>query len=514
MYSGYYCKKCKIIPLIRSNITDNKDIKYMVKCKCNINYLTLEEINKKYYINNIEKKHIINEKLIDDIENNDSLSLSLKIKEIHSKIKNNNKQLPIIKNDIISFLNKKMKELENLYDKAIKINDNLEKLILILINSYESLNTNYSNIKNIKYLTDIDFININDFPLYDKINFDESFKDSIKFIDRVLPIQNEELEDILKLSESSCKELKIYNNKLLFIQKDDSICIYPINDVNSYFEIILPLPSLIKFDTDQQNNIICLFPDCIRVFSQVSDEQINNLKKENDKICYNPILDIKPILIIKTKMKYDNIIFWNDNNKENKFIINDNTSINFFKYDLNNNSYDIFYSFKCELLKIELIKYNNNKALILFDSLNLFLFDLSKLKIIAKLKFHFNEDTTILMTQISNEELLITKNNYIYILNLKDFQIKLYVKHEGLIIHVFQLNDKSIIICDSICAKRYSPKTFEMMSVFYNCINDVFYNINVFNFNYIYIINAKQITNDKIALISSKGECLLKKLTF
>ena len=42
MYTGYYCKKkCKMIPLIKFNISFNKDIKYMIKCKCHLNYLRL-----------------------------------------------------------------------------------------------------------------------------------------------------------------------------------------------------------------------------------------------------------------------------------------------------------------------------------------------------------------------------------------------------------------------------------------------------------------------------------------
>ena len=86
MYTGYYCKKCKIIPLIKSTITDNKELQFILKCKCNINCITLEEINKKYFTKNIEKKHIINEVLIDDIETDDSLLL--KIKEILTNNKN------------------------------------------------------------------------------------------------------------------------------------------------------------------------------------------------------------------------------------------------------------------------------------------------------------------------------------------------------------------------------------------------------------------------------------------
>ena len=134
-----------------------------------------------YFTKNIEQKYIFNEKLTDEIENDDSLLL--KIKEVISKIRNNNKQLLILKNDIINFLKEKMKKIENMYDKAIKINENLEKLILILIDSYECLNSNYSNIKNIKYQTKINFEKINDehYSLIDESAFDESIQDSIIF---------------------------------------------------------------------------------------------------------------------------------------------------------------------------------------------------------------------------------------------------------------------------------------------------------------------------------------------
>ena len=53
MYSGYYCKKCKIIPFIKANITEKNDIKIIVKCKCHCNYLNTKEINKNYYSKNI-----------------------------------------------------------------------------------------------------------------------------------------------------------------------------------------------------------------------------------------------------------------------------------------------------------------------------------------------------------------------------------------------------------------------------------------------------------------------------
>ena len=69
MYSGYICKKCKIIPLIRTNLY-NKDINFTVKCKCKRNtyHLSYEKLNKDYYSKNIEQKNIINVKITEDIK--------------------------------------------------------------------------------------------------------------------------------------------------------------------------------------------------------------------------------------------------------------------------------------------------------------------------------------------------------------------------------------------------------------------------------------------------------------
>ena len=513
MYTGYYCKKCKMIPLIKFNISFNKDIKYMIKCKCHLNYLKLEEINKLYFTKNIEQKDIFNEKLIDEIENDDSLLL--KVKEVISKIRNNNKQLLILKNDIIYFLKEKMKKIENMYDKAIKINENLEKLILILIDSYECLNSNYSNIKNIKYQTKINFEKINDehYSLIDESAFDESIQDSINLIDKYLPIPKDELENISKLCSSSSKDIKIYNNELLFLKTENSIIIYPTKDLKPYAKI--NLSSLITFDIDKHNNILFLFPECIKIFSCISYEQIKPLiKEETQNFNEIPTLDVKLILIINTKIKYHNLIYWGKKIDENRIIIHNANSIYIFEYDVNKKSSDLFYTFDCELLKIELINFKNSNALLLFNSSNLFFFDLSQLKIIESYAIYFNERNIISTIQISNKELLITINNNIYLLDINDFEFKLKYKYDSFIFYISQLRDKSIVVCDYSCSKRISTKTFENMSVFYINSEKGYYSYGSYIPEYIYIIKFIQISDNKVVLLLSNGECLLKKLTF
>ena len=64
MFSGFYCKKCIIIPLIRLNILDNKNINFTVKCKCYTRFLTYDKLYNNYYSKNIEQKPLLMKKLL------------------------------------------------------------------------------------------------------------------------------------------------------------------------------------------------------------------------------------------------------------------------------------------------------------------------------------------------------------------------------------------------------------------------------------------------------------------
>ena len=65
------------------------------------------------------------------------------------------------------------------------------------------------------------------------------------------------------------------------------------------------------------------------------------------------------------------------------------------------------------------------------------------------------------------------------------------------------------------CAKRYSPKTFEMMSIFYSCYDCGDYDkySEKYIYNYIYITKAIQLSDTKIVILLEDGECSLQKLT-
>ena len=126
----------------------------------------------------------------------------------------------------------------------------------------------------------------------------------------------------------------------------------------------------------------------------------------------------------------------------------------------------------------------------------------------------------ITIVQINDDELLVTKYRYIYILNLKYFKIKLKIIYETEINYSFLFNDKSIIICGLEYAKRFSPKTFEVMSNFYICEEDIRLEILDYNSDnysnrtkYFHsIIKCIELGNSIFLLLLSNGECELNNL--
>jgi len=138
MYSGYYCKNCKNIPIIKMVLLKDYKLQYILKCKCKMKILSTEQINKFYYSENIDKKVIRNKK---ELSGNNYLLIE-KLKSNIDIVKQNNEALLFLKNEII-------KEFEKICDKIKKINENYINFIEILKNSYEIFPSNYSNFANI-----------------------------------------------------------------------------------------------------------------------------------------------------------------------------------------------------------------------------------------------------------------------------------------------------------------------------------------------------------------------------
>ena len=538
MFSGFYCKKCNIIPLIRHNILDSKIINFTVKCKCNTKFLTYDKLYNNYYSKNIEQKTIINEKINAEIIENKEPILQ-KIEEILDIIRYNNHQLIRIKNKFIDYMNSFINEISNLINKLMNINEKIEKTSLIFIDSYKTISTNFSNIKNINFILDnkIEKINENLFETFLICNFKEAYSNIKDKFDLYFQT-NQQLENFSEVPVMKIFDIIALSNELLLMQNKKYLYFFSIKD----YEIIgkIKSDSCINIGKTQKSNILCLFPDCIKIYPEITYNQIislKNNKSEKEKEDYFEydidyeyddfhisLLDIEPLMIFILDLKYNAILYWKEDNYEsnkNKFLLYDKNVIDFFEYNLFEKSVIKYHTYHLDLFKIKLIKYKNNNTLILFSPSNLFLFDLFSLSIIGNFKMKFEKDKETTVVKINDDELLITIDRYMYILNLKSFKIKLKIKYENKITYSFIFNDKSIIICGITHAKKYSPKTFEVMCNFYICreksedyCSDYDYDEPYINKTRYFFSISKciELPNSIYLLLLSNGECELHKL--
>ena len=278
MYSGYYCKKCKMIPIIKTNIINNEKMNFLIKCECNFQSLTIEQMNKNYYVKNIALKNIINKKIIENTQNGNENESTLfpNLDEFLKKLRNNIKLLPIIKNKFINFINSKLKEAENLFEKAKKIYEIFEKTFLIFINSYEKLKINYSSIKNIEIniYDKMEIIEEKIFgDLLDKSNFD--IHNIKNYIYETLPIKpfEEHLELISTLgTDCYMSHILKLSNQYILAKIFQSLGIFSVKDLKFILEI--STPDIIGYDINKEKNIICLYPHSIKILPEFSNDKI------------------------------------------------------------------------------------------------------------------------------------------------------------------------------------------------------------------------------------------------
>ena len=114
--------------------------------------------------------------------------------------------------------------------------------------------------------------------------------------------------------------------------------------------------------------------------------------------------------------------------------------------------------------------------------------------------------------QINNNELLITSYNDIYLIKLNEFKIQLKIKYESEINHIFPLKDKSIIICDEKCAKRFSLKTFEIIGIFYYSRPYELYDKYVGKKTYYHYVSNSLILSESRIILFIGCNCELFKL--
>ena len=504
-YSGYYCQKCNLIPLIQI-IPQQNNIKIFSSCKCHKQYQSIEAFIKKNYkndivdINKISKESLINEyyKYKNKKEENkvDINFIINKLNQAKDKIRKEGME---IKERIIEIYQRKINEINQLYDNYIKKNNNIILVIEQMIKSYQLINDNQSNIYNLLNNCSFNDKNKSKNLLKNYITLDSLFKNAENYFNEELIILNSS-----KSEGFENKYLFFSNNSIrTFIELDGGICascsnnqsniyLYNLNDLNyenySFKAHLKDVNWIIK---SNKNNIISCSDDGIikiwpiittsfllKIKSNISEEKdlkVYKTKKVND-------ISLKPLYEIEFVDEDTIIIEKMINLKDDKFAACSKANVFIFKYiieeDKNNIKIELAKSFNSiyvikeifviEKEKNEIIALNNNFYLIFLETTNLDIIN----------KLGIKSSTKNCLIQLNQNELLYQEGNYFKLVEINKFKTKLIIKNNDANDFLLNMKDGTFIQSSYSGIKRYFIKTMEELPslIQINNDNDDYYN--------------------------------------
>ena len=479
-YSGYFCSKCKYIPLIKI-ISKYNNIKVFSSCKCHKQYENIES-----FLNNKSKKDIIDKSKINkESPYNYHNKISFEKSTLDSIIqKFNEEKIKIIeegikiKNQLIELFQKKIEEVNKMYLKYSEKNNKIFLIIEQLIRSYESLKENKSNILNILNNCKLKKINrINYFENY--INLESLTKSIENYFCNEYIISNLDSSDCLEniysyYSKNKIKEFIELNNEICaFISEcDNKISLLDFNQFQKEFYTFKAYNQNIAYiiKSSMNNvisigdaNIIKIWPNIER--SMITEERNKNISNEGDK--KNNYKDkensfnLNPIIISNLEIKESVIKMINL--KENRFLIALKSNIFLlFKFSINDIELIQKYENKNNLSNFDDIFYiqkENIEMICLNDKSNIYYFELENFKYIKSNPLKYMNKNSLM--QINPKEILIGDGYNFQIITLDFFNIKLKLRNEDKKFYLLNLNDGTFIQSTGDKLKRYFIKTME-----------------------------------------------------
>lgn len=518
-FSGYFCKKCNFIPLIK--IFQNKNnIKVFSSCKCHIQYESVESFLKNKY-----RKNIINiNNISKESPNNEHNKLSIEKSDIDKIIQSfNEKKAKIIeeginmKNKLIEIFQRKIEEVNKMYLKYSEKNNKIILILEQLIQSYESAQDNKSNIFNLINNCKLKS-NMNNYKYFEKYKDLESLSKEIeeyfrsKYVisnlDTSESFQNinayytqHQIKNIIELDNGICAYCSEINNNISIIDfnnKEKEIFVYKAHDKNVEYITKTNLNNIISYGADK---MIKMWPVINKsYFSEIKEKnQTNNeqniYKDKEIKINLNPLFTYH--------LENEENLIRMINLKDNRFLmIFKNNSFLLFKYSINNIELIQKYENKNQklsnLLDASIIQKEKNDILVIYDNSNINFFELENLKFIKSLSVKYMGKNSLI--QINSNELLIADGYSIKIIDINNLDFKLTIKNEDKKIFLLNLCDGSFILSTGDEIKRYLIKTMEELPLLDKNIYEDNYddtldynNYNDDIINYIYKLNSGKI---------------------
>ena len=463
----FYCSKCHTVSLIQISPND-KQIKIFTICKCHKQFINSDLFLKNYFKENIPISFIKNEEEKITKEFNKK-----RLQEIINNYESNKNKISEhfmkIKNEIIEDYNNKIKKVEEIYLHNKGINDKIDKLIQIIISSYKSNPLNYSNIQNV-------INNLKPNPYYTQSNLlikNATIKNIENYFKNNFYIKqsiDSQLNKIKSISDSTLDKMIIQINSNSFARKiyDRFISIFQMPKLNGFKFETQPKGSITSLIINKNKNLISSHKNdsqfSIKIWPNFS-EISKIIEKIESQVNQFPIIDLSPILEFNTENKIKSIIDIGNNMISGY----DNICLYIFKYDLDSKEINLLS--KYDKIGLTTFKYinikNKNKYQQLIcggDNYKLYIFNIPDLKLINEMKLVKGFNSTMLIEQINDTDIIIGTGNSLKVVNLIKFQIKLSKNINEIMNCIIKLRDNTLLVGFRDEIKRYSLKNFEELT--------------------------------------------------
>ena len=480
-YNGYYCVKCKYIPLIQI-IPKKENLFILSSCNCNKKYLKFDLFHKNYFKNNISINNIYNISLINtnkEYVNKDILLLKKEFIEIKDEIEKSSKEKIDNLKDYI-----KEKDPDNLkvkYEQYICINNKIISLIENFFSSLEIIKENPS----IKF----NIININFNKYFHKIDYTYLIKSSPDiYYEKSLNFFKEEFI----ISQNSLGEQLIHkffksqNNSVLCfleitntiyvsnVKNSSNIYLYKIYDKNNKITISYKahsgnVKSIIK--TQDNHLISCGNNGYIKIWPIFDDNIFKNLEN-------NTIINVKPLfefyIYIKEIKDIQKMVYIN----ETSFLTFSDNNIFLYNYIIKDEKkefkIDLLKIFnKIELIDLIIIKKENKESLIAaYNQDELYLLNINNLDIIKSIKLNNTKEKNCLIQLNENEMMIAQEKGDLLILDIDKLIIKLKYNNNTVTEYLYKLKDETLIQSGPSGIRRIMIKNIQELPILYTPFND------------------------------------------
>ena len=474
-FSGYFCKKCQSIPLIQIIPTDN-NINIFSSCKCNNKYQNIDLfIKNNYYKDIIEINKIPKDEYIN--ENNKKIDINLIINKYNITKEKINKEAFELKNKIIDIYQRKIYEINEIYDKYIINNKKIIVILEQMIKSYQLIKDNLANIKNILNNCNFNEQNKSKNLLNRNYCILETFHNDIKnYFQNEYIISKSCIKEGFEISSLFYSKNSVKN----FLEMDNNLCASCFN--NSPNVILFNLNNLneekISFKAHSQkanwiiksnkNNLITCGDDgLIKIWPTINESILSEKvktkeNKENPYFRANKIININLNTIFEYNLDNNEIskLIKMIHLKENQFIGFSEKNIFLFKYIINENVMNIESKkdIPCKYMIDFYVLQKDKKEIIAMNSINnLYFFSIPNFECINK--FIVKSMNKNSLVQINETEILIYDENDLKIIDINRFQCKLIIKGKNNNDFLLNINDGTIIQSSYLGIKRFSIKT-------------------------------------------------------